>query len=211
MRILQVPLAGKVTLKTRPVTSRPMLSALQTQPTLWPLLVAAGTSRLWRPSSRIPVRSAAVPLFSDQLFVVVHLYADFTSQGASHACVDICLHAHTQMHMYTHTKTHMHTKHAHAHTHTHTHTHAHANACSRTHVNKHTHSQQSLSLGSADYKMYRSPHDLHRFSKKGATSEGDETDGDCFGNPKEKKLCCCSICGTFCFVTLDIIALCLLM
>ena len=137
MRILQVPLAGKVTLKTRPVTSRPTLSALQTRPTLWPLLVAAGTSRLWRPSSRIPVRSATVPLFSVQLFVVVHLYADFTFQGASRACMDICMHAHTQMHMYahTHTKTHMHTKHAHAHTHTLTHMHA----CTHTHVNKHTH------------------------------------------------------------------------
>ena len=126
MRISQVPLAGKVTLKTRPVTSRPMLSALQTQPTLWPLLVAAGTSRLWRPSSRIPVRSAAVPLFSVQLFVVVHLYADFTSQGASHACVDICLHAHTQMHMYTHTQRHTCTQNMHMHALMHMQTHAHA-------------------------------------------------------------------------------------
>ena len=165
MRILQVPLAGKVTLKTRPVTSRPTLSALQTRPTLWPLLVAAGTSRLWRPSSRIPVRSATVPLFSVQLFVVVHLYADFTFQGASRACMDICMHAHTQMHMYAHTHTQRHTCTQNMHMHTHTHTLTHMHACKRMHT--HTHSHQSWSLGPVDYKMDRSPHYFHRSSKKG--------------------------------------------
>ena len=105
MHILQVPLAGKVTLKTRPVTSRPMLSALQTRPTPWPLLVAAGTSRLWRPSSRIPVRSAFVfcsTLCGCSSLCWLHLSGCFMCMhGHMHACTYTNAHVHT----HTHTRT----------------------------------------------------------------------------------------------------------